>query len=193
VQWYRYFLTQSSDSGRHNPLCCFSKSVYCCCLLRYRFSPETFGYALVYGKFVTLHSTPRHFQAILTWATNGGTWLASLSGRFTTSVKRAPGNQWIPGWVGPIASLDAVAKRKVTATNGNRMPTVKPQLITCSLNYLVYCATVYIVTSSFLYRQIRYASPEERQKGNHQNPQCTRHSKNPADIQHMKQRQTYSR
>jgi hypothetical protein len=31
---------------RHNPLCCFSKSVYCC-LFRYRLSPETYGYILV--------------------------------------------------------------------------------------------------------------------------------------------------
>jgi hypothetical protein len=35
---------------RHNPLCCFSTSVYCCCcccLFRYRLSPETFWYILV--------------------------------------------------------------------------------------------------------------------------------------------------
>jgi hypothetical protein len=30
-----------------DPLCCFSASV-CCCLFRYRLSPETFGYTLVY-------------------------------------------------------------------------------------------------------------------------------------------------
>jgi len=30
-------------------LCCFSTSVYyCCCLFRYRLSPDTFGYTLVY-------------------------------------------------------------------------------------------------------------------------------------------------
>jgi hypothetical protein len=33
----------------NNPLCCFSTSVYCCKhIFRYRLSPETFGYALVY-------------------------------------------------------------------------------------------------------------------------------------------------
>jgi hypothetical protein len=32
---------------RHNPLCCFSMSVYCC-LFRYWLSPETSGYTLVY-------------------------------------------------------------------------------------------------------------------------------------------------
>jgi len=48
VQFYRDFVSQSSEFFRHNPLCCFSTSVYCCCwLFHYRFSPETFGYTLV--------------------------------------------------------------------------------------------------------------------------------------------------
>jgi hypothetical protein len=51
VLLYRYFVSQSSELCRHNPLCCFSTSVYCCCccccLLRYRLSPETFRYTLV--------------------------------------------------------------------------------------------------------------------------------------------------
>jgi hypothetical protein len=46
VQLYRYFVSQSSEFCRHNPLCCFSTSV-CCCLFRYRLSPETSGYTLV--------------------------------------------------------------------------------------------------------------------------------------------------
>jgi hypothetical protein len=45
VQLYRYFVSQSSEFCRHNPLCCFSTSVYCC-LFRYRPSPETFGHTL---------------------------------------------------------------------------------------------------------------------------------------------------
>jgi len=47
VQLYRYFVSQSSEFCRHNPLCCFSMSV-CCCLFCYRLGPETFGYTLVY-------------------------------------------------------------------------------------------------------------------------------------------------
>jgi len=47
VQLYRYFVSQSSEFCRHNPLCCFSTNVYCCCLFRYRLSPETFGYTVV--------------------------------------------------------------------------------------------------------------------------------------------------
>jgi hypothetical protein len=30
VQLYHYFVSQSSEFCRHNPLCCFSTSVYCC-------------------------------------------------------------------------------------------------------------------------------------------------------------------
>jgi hypothetical protein len=47
VQLYRYFVSQSIEFCHHNSLCCFSTSV-CCCLFRYRLSPETFGYTLVY-------------------------------------------------------------------------------------------------------------------------------------------------
>jgi hypothetical protein len=39
----------SCEFCRHNPLCCFSTSVYCCKrTFRYRLSPETFGYTLVH-------------------------------------------------------------------------------------------------------------------------------------------------
>jgi len=48
---YRYFVSQSSEFCRHNSLCCFSASVYC--LFRYRLSPETSGYTLVYYSCVT--------------------------------------------------------------------------------------------------------------------------------------------
>jgi hypothetical protein len=37
------------------PLCCFSTSVYFCCLFRYRLSPETFGYTLVGWEVVWIH------------------------------------------------------------------------------------------------------------------------------------------
>jgi hypothetical protein len=48
VQLYRYFVSQSSEFCRHNPLCCFptsdteGKRVF-----RYRLSPGTFGYTLL--------------------------------------------------------------------------------------------------------------------------------------------------
>jgi hypothetical protein len=47
VQLYRYFVSQSSEFCCHNPLCCFSTCVYCCCLFRCRLSPGTFGYTFV--------------------------------------------------------------------------------------------------------------------------------------------------
>jgi hypothetical protein len=48
VQFYRYFVSLPSEFCHHNPLCCFSTSVYFCkSIFRYRLSPETFGYTLV--------------------------------------------------------------------------------------------------------------------------------------------------
>jgi len=46
VQLYPCFVSQSSAFCRHKPMCCLSKSVYCC-LFRYRLSPETFRYTPV--------------------------------------------------------------------------------------------------------------------------------------------------
>jgi len=47
---YRYFVSQSSEFFRHNPLCCFSTSnTKGTRIFRYRLSPETFGYTLVHG------------------------------------------------------------------------------------------------------------------------------------------------
>jgi len=46
---YRYFVSQSSEFCRHNPLCCFSTNVYYCCLFRYRLNPETFGHVVTYS------------------------------------------------------------------------------------------------------------------------------------------------
>jgi hypothetical protein len=43
VQLYRYFVSQSNEFCRHNHSCCFSTRIYCCCLFRYRLSPEIFG------------------------------------------------------------------------------------------------------------------------------------------------------
>jgi hypothetical protein len=54
MQLYRYFVSQSSEFCRHNPLCCFSTSVYCCKLIfRYRLSPETFESTLVCNRIVS--------------------------------------------------------------------------------------------------------------------------------------------
>jgi hypothetical protein len=60
MQLYRYFVSQSSEFCRHNPLRCFSTSVNCsCCLFIYRLSPETFGHTLVnWGKEVSVSLTP---------------------------------------------------------------------------------------------------------------------------------------
>jgi len=44
-------VNHSSEFCRHNPLCCFWTSVYCCKpIFRYQPSPETFGYTLVHSR-----------------------------------------------------------------------------------------------------------------------------------------------
>jgi len=48
VQLWLYFVSQSNEFCHHNPLYCFSTSVYCYyCLFRYRLSPETLEYTIV--------------------------------------------------------------------------------------------------------------------------------------------------
>jgi hypothetical protein len=52
VQLYCYFVSQSIEFCRHNPLCCFSTSVYFCKrILLYGLSPETFGCTIVSQNF----------------------------------------------------------------------------------------------------------------------------------------------
>jgi hypothetical protein len=48
----------------------------------------------------------------LTSELDGGEWSASRSDLFTPR-ERAPGIQWIGGWMGLRAVLDAVVKRKI--------------------------------------------------------------------------------
>jgi hypothetical protein len=55
-------------------------------------------------------------------ALDGGEWLASRPGRFT------PGTQWIGGWVGSRAGLDAVAEGKILAPPGIEPRSSRPQL-----------------------------------------------------------------
>jgi len=61
----------------------------------------------------------------LSSALDGGDWSVSHSCRFTPS-ERAPGTHWIGVWVGPRAGLDAVVKRNIPASAGNRTPVVQP-------------------------------------------------------------------
>jgi hypothetical protein len=48
LQMVQLSATRCIEFCRHNPLCCFSTSVYCCKrIFRYRLSPETFGNSLI--------------------------------------------------------------------------------------------------------------------------------------------------
>jgi hypothetical protein len=54
-----------------------------------------------------------------------------VSGQIHAPVALIPAKNprylWIEGWVGPRASIDAVAKRKkIPAPTGNRIPVVQP-------------------------------------------------------------------
>jgi hypothetical protein len=59
----------------------------------------------------------------LTSALDGGEWLVSRPGRFT-SRERGPGTHWIGGWVGPTAGLDAGEEK-----NSQRLPGLEPPII----------------------------------------------------------------
>jgi hypothetical protein len=54
---------------------------------------------------------------LFTSALAGGEWSVSRPGRFT-SGERAPGANWIGGWVDPRAGLDDVEKRKFLTLPG---------------------------------------------------------------------------
>jgi hypothetical protein len=57
----------------------------------------------------------------LTPAPDAGEWSASRPGR-SAPRDRGPGTHWTGGWVGPIAGLDAMVKRKISAFAGTRTP-----------------------------------------------------------------------
>jgi hypothetical protein len=52
-----------------------------------------------------------YLHAFLASALDGGEWSASRASDFTPG-RRASSTHWIGGWVGPIAVLDAMAKRQ---------------------------------------------------------------------------------
>jgi hypothetical protein len=53
----------------------------------------------------------------LTAALFAGEWPASRPSYFIPG-ERAPGNHWIGGWVGPIAGLDYMERRKFLTLSG---------------------------------------------------------------------------
>jgi hypothetical protein len=56
---------------------------------------------------------------------DGSEWSISRPGRFTPR-ERAPGINWIGGWEGPRAVLDAVVKRKFPSTRRELNPRTPP-------------------------------------------------------------------
>jgi hypothetical protein len=101
------FLSQSSEFCCHNPLCCFSTSVYCCyrCLFRYRLSPETFEYTLVILTYLLTYLLTYSLTHSLLGAGYLKRWLSLSSSknilsygtrRFITVFTQA--RHWILSW-----------------------------------------------------------------------------------------------
>jgi hypothetical protein len=57
----------------------------------------------------------------LTLALDGGEWSTSCPGCFTPR-ERAPGTDWIGGWVGPRAGPDMVSTRKSPSSHHDSNP-----------------------------------------------------------------------
>jgi hypothetical protein len=76
----------------------------------------------------SLLKTPRHEDilgdAFPRSALGGVKWSASSSGRFTPETD--PGIRWIGGWVHTRAGVDAVVKKIIPASAGNRTLIVQP-------------------------------------------------------------------
>jgi hypothetical protein len=92
------------------------------------------------GKFVTTpwRSTGGvevYLHACLTSTLEGGECSASRPARFTPREKSSS-IYWTGGWLRPRACLDAVAKRKIAATAGNRTPVIRA--VAQSLYWLSY-------------------------------------------------------
>jgi hypothetical protein len=66
----------------------------------------------------------RYTSTHLSWAPDGGDLLASRFGRFAREESFATLSA--EGWVGPIAYLDAVEKRKLSAPAENRKENIRP-------------------------------------------------------------------
>jgi len=101
---YRYFVSQSSEFCRHNPLCFFLTSVYCC-LFRYRLSPETSGYTIVCFTALT--------REVLGWMYSLHCWVS----QFRNSLGRAHQNS--PG-LGAVNRMLAICHAEGTLTNATR-------------------------------------------------------------------------
>jgi hypothetical protein len=114
-------MSQSSEFCRHNPLRCFSSSV-CCCkhIFRYRLSPETFWYTLVFtdywqgspSKYSPSSAFPLAQLCCYCWKHFGTGWTIGVVGfdyrwglgtfLFTTASRTALGTtqppiQWVRG------------------------------------------------------------------------------------------------
>jgi hypothetical protein len=140
VQLYRSFENQSSEFCRHNPLCCFSTSVYCCKnIFRYRFSPETFEYTLMQGD---------QKEADILDLSTRCRWLVSFRIRpVYLGVKslRCPSCRGMGGGVCLSVNLNSVTRRKIPrsslesnpgrSVHSQTVPLAKSMKTACCYNF----------------------------------------------------------
>jgi hypothetical protein len=100
--------------SKHNPTLSVPRKVKVKLSLCFNWAPRHEGVLAVW-RYSSTHSS--------TSALDGGEWSAWRPSRFTPR-ERAPGIQWIGGWVGPRAVLDVVVKR--SRGSKPRTPIVQP-------------------------------------------------------------------
>jgi hypothetical protein len=73
-------------------------------------------------KYNAMNSYPRHWLKVIIFTTSS-----------LTLGEQTPGTQWIRRWMGPKAVVDAVKKRKISASDGNRTDSLVFQPVAYSL------------------------------------------------------------
>jgi hypothetical protein len=80
-------------------------------------------------------------QVFLTSALVGAEWSALRPGHFTPR-ERAPRTNWVGGWVGPRACLDAVEKRKFLILPGLKLDPSLVQLVALPTALTKLCLSI---------------------------------------------------
>jgi hypothetical protein len=113
VELCRYFVSQSSEFCRHNTLCCFSTSVYCCkSTFLYRLNPETF--------WIHPLIAPRFFELGTGWR-----WVVSFMPWSLYSQGNGPGTHLIGSWVctrvGLLLDYDGFSRHSASSLTRGRV------------------------------------------------------------------------
>jgi hypothetical protein len=89
-------------------------------------------------------------HAFLTSPLDGDECSASRSGLFNLT-ERTPNNHWIGECVGPRTGIDAMVKREIPVSAGNRTPVVQSRSLVTVLTELLWLRYMYIY---FMYMRV---------------------------------------